>query len=446
MYITKKHLPRRTFLRGVGAAVALPLLDAMIPAGTALAQTAAASRPRMGFIYFPHGAIMNNTVFGQEVNGWTPDRDGVDFDMKSILAPLEPLRRYVTVVSGLHNRPAESSAVHAITPGTWLSCVPPAKSQSPLGGVTIDQIAARHIGQETPFPSIEVAVERGGAGGSCDGTYGCSFGNTVSFVTPTTPLPMEHDARKLFNRLFGAGDTPEERARIAEEYISLLDMVAADAAKLKRDLSAADRAILDDYLHNVREIERRVQMMEERNMAELELPELPVGVPDVDSKLRLMMDIVALAYQANLTRVASFMMAAEVSTQTYPHLGIPEAFHPLSHQYNNRASVEKLSRLNTYFSEVFADFVAKLAATPDGDGSILDNSIFLYGSNMTHGGHQNFPLPMAVVGGGGGTIKGNQHLRLPDHTPHANLLFTSLLRAGIPVESVGDSTGEIVAL
>jgi hypothetical protein len=442
MFVTKKHLHRRTFLRGLGATVALPLLDAMVPAHTALAQTAAAAKPRLGFIYVPHGAIMHNTPF-DDLNGWTPDKDGRDFDLKPILQPLEPFRHYLTVVSGLHNKPAESSAVHAIVPGTWLSAVAPRRSQDPFGGVTIDQIAAQHIGQETPFPSIEVAVEKGGAGGSCDGTYGCSFGNTISFRTPTTPLPMEHDARKLFDRLFGAGDSKDERAKIARDYSSLLDMVVGDAAALKRKLGAADSAALDDYLANVREIERRVQRMEERHIDSLDLPTVPVGVPDVDAQLKLMFDIIALAYQANLTRVATFMVAAEVSTQTYPNLSIPDAFHPLSHQNTVRTSVQKLVKLQRYFSERFGDFLAKLAATPDGDGgSMLDTSIFLYGSNMTNGNHQQFPLPAAVVGGGCGKIKGNQHLRCVDHTPHANLLLTVLARAGVPVESVGDSTGE----
>lgn len=448
MFVSKKHLSRRAVLRGAGAAVALPLLDAMVPAATALAQTAAASKARLGFIYFPHGAIMNNTIFGQEVNGWTPDEDGSAFRLKQILAPLEPFRDRLTILSNIDNDPGRSSSVHAIVPGTWLSCVRPAKTVTPNGSVTIDQIAGRHIGQDTPFPTLEVAVERGWADGSCDGAYGCAFGNTLSFADGKTPLPMEYDAHKLFTRLFGGGETPQERALIAQDRASLLDFVAADAQRLRSSLGAADRQQLDDYLDNVREIERRAILMSQSGtLSDDDLPELPAGVPDVDAKLRLMFDLIALAYQADLTRVASFMMAAEVSVQTYPHIGIPEAFHPLSHQQRDRASVEKLARLNRYFTEVLHDFLVKLDGISAGDsGSMLDASILLYGSNMTNGNHDQYPLPITVLGGGNGRLKGNQHLRMPERTPHANILLSVLRQSGVPVERVGDSTGEITEM
>lgn len=433
MFITKKHLSRRTVLHGLGAAIALPLLDAMIPAHTALAKTAAKGKPRMGFFYLPHGAVMNE---------WTPKGEGTSFEISRILKPLEPFRSQLTVVSGLGNKPAESNATHAITPGTWLSAVPPAKGHAPNGGVTIDQIAAQHIGQDTPLPSIEVGVtERGGAA-ACNGTYGCSYGNTISFRTPHTPLPMEADPRKLFQKLFGEGDSEAERAQLSRDYASILDMVSDDAKALNLRLGARDRAMLSQYLESVREIERRVQKMQASDISKLKLPTLPVGVPEFDKQLRLMYDMVALAYEANITRVTTFMLDAEVSNLAYPHLGIPDAFHPLSHHNNKPASLEKLAKIQQYHTEVFASFLAKLAKTSDGEGSVLDNAIFLYGSNMSNSDrHDHFPLPLAVVGGGCGTCKGGQHLRYPDRTPIANLLLTLLDRAGVPADAVGDSTG-----
>jgi hypothetical protein len=444
MFITKKHLSRRTLLRAGGATIGLPLLSAMIPAATALAQTAAAARMRMGFFYLPHGAIMDNTHFGTELNAWTPDVEGADFDLKPILAPLAAHKRYLTVVSGLGNRAADSPTVHAITPATWLSCVTPPKGQSPHGGITADQIAARHIGQDTPLPSIELASESGGGGSACDNTYGCSYSSTISFRTPSTPLPMEFDPRKAFERIFGRGVTPDERRTISQEYTSLLDMVAGEVAGLKRDLGAPDRAIIDDYLDSVREIERRVDLLKRQDLSKAALPDVPVAMPDFDAHLRLLFDIVAAAFQTDMTRVATMMMAAEVSNMSYNHVGVPDAFHPLSHHQENRAQIEKLIIVQRYHSEVFADFLKKLHSMPDGDGgSVLDNSIFLYGGNMSNSNvHNHFPLPTLVVGRGHG-MKGGQHVRYEDHTPIANLLFTLLLRAGVPVEAIGDSTGEL---
>ena len=445
MFITKKHLSRRTFLRGGGVTIGLPLLGAMVPAATALAQTAAAARPRMGFFYLPHGAIMDNTRFGKEMNHWTPDKEGRDFDLKPILEPFAPLKDYMTVVSGLGNKPAESPAVHAIIPGTWLSCVPPQRDQSPHGGVSVDQIAAAHIGQETPLPSIELATEEKGGSSGCDGTYGCSFSRTISFRTPTTPLPMEADPGKVFEKIFGRGNTPQERGKIAGDYASVLDMVLSEVNDLERQLGAADRSIVNDYLDSVREIERRVELLQERDFSGIDMPQIPVAPPSFDERLRLMFDLLAVAYQTNMTRIASFMMAAEVSNTPYNQVGVPDAFHPLSHHAENKSSMEKLVIVQRYHSDVFKDFLAKLAATPDGDaGSMLDSSIFLYGSNMSNSNnHDSFPLPTLVFGGGSGSVKGNQHLRYPDHTPLANLLFTLLLRAGVPVDSLGDSTGEL---
>ncbi len=432
MLITKMHLPRRTFLRGASVSIALPLLDAMIPAATALANTAAAPKPRMAFIYFPHGAVMDK---------WTPQVEGRDFDLPPILAPLKPFQKQLTIVSGLENKSAIAAPVHAITPGTWLSCVPPRISHDPYGGITIDQIAAQQIGQGTPLPSLEAATEEQGGEGSCDRNYGCSYGKTISFSTPSTPLPMEHNPRKLFQQLFGQGDTPEERKVLVGENRSILDLVKRDADDLRRSLGARDRALLDDYLQNVREIERRVDKIAQRDLSHLSLPDAPAGIPNAfDEHIHLMFDMMALAFQANLTRVISFMMAAEVSNQPYTHIGISDAFHPLSHHQNNPAKLDRLAKLQAWHTQVFAKFVKKLAEMPDGEGSTLDNSILLYGSNMSNSNlHDHFPLPTAILGGGCGKIKGNQHLRYPDHTPIANLHLTLLDRAGIKVDKVGDS-------
>jgi hypothetical protein len=431
MFITRRHLSRRTFLKGAGVAVGLPLLDAMVPAATALAQTVARPRPRLGFIYFPHGAIMNQ---------WTPAQEGRDFELTPILKPLEPFRKQLTIVSGLENKAAIAPPVHALSPGTWLSGVAPRKTQDPWGGVTIDQLAAERLGQDTPFPSLEIAVEGRGGGGSCDREYGCSYSGTISFRTPSTPLPMETDPRKLFQRLFGQGDTPDERKTIARRNASILDLVAAEAADLQRRLGATDRAMLSDYLESVREIERRVEKMETRDLSSLHLPDAPTGAPpQFDAYINLMFDMVALAYQANLTRVFSFMMAAEVSNLTYNQIGVPDAFHPISHHQNDKTKIDKLVKIQTYNTQVMAKFAAKLAALPDGDGSMLDHAILFYGSNMSNSNaHNHFPLPSALIGGGAGAIKGNQHLKYPDQTPLSNLLLTIANRAGIPVDKVGD--------
>jgi hypothetical protein len=439
MFITKKHLSRRTVLRGLGASVALPLLDAMIPAHTAIAKTAAAPKPRMAFIYFPHGAVMDK---------WTPKAEGANFDLPPILAPLAPFQKQLTIVSGLENKSAIAAPVHAITPGTWLSCVSPRISHDPYGGVTIDQIAAQQIGQDTPLPSLEVATEEQGGEGACDRNYGCSYGKTISFRTPSTPLPMEHNPRKLFQQLFGQGDTKEERVLLAKENESVLDLVKRDAADLKRSLSAHDQAQLDDYLSTVREIERRVEKLSGRDLSGVKLPDAPSGIPSAfDEHIHLMFDMIALAYQANLTRVVSFMMAAEVSNQPYNFIGISDAFHPLSHHQNNPQKMERLSKVQIYHTQVFAKWLKKLAETPDGEGSMLDHSIILYGSNMSNSNlHDHFPLPSAIVGGGCGKLKGNQHLRYPDRTPIANMHVALLNRAGISTDKLGDSTGQFAEI
>jgi uncharacterized protein DUF1552 len=434
MFVTRKHLTRRTVLRGLGATLGLPLLDAMIPARTALAQTAAKTTPHVGFIYFPHGAVMNR---------WTPTTEGQIGEFGDILKPLDKYKAMTTVFSNIDSQ-APIGPVHALSPGTWLSCTRPAISQEPHAGTTIDQIAAQQIGQDTPLPSLEVATDVRGGGGFCDRDYGCSYAGTISFRTPTTPLPMENDPRKLFIRLFGQGDNAAERARLSKQYGSLLDMLTSEVNTLQRSLGPSDKRALSDYLETVREIERRIQKTEARDLSHVDIPDAPLGTPPFDEHINLMFDLVALAYQANMTRVFTFMMAAEVSGQTYNHIGVSDAFHPLSHHNNEPAKMDRLVKVQTYHTQVFAKFLDKLAAMPDGDGTMLDHSLFLYGSNMSNSNaHNHYPLPTSFVGGWK-TVKGNRHVVAPEKTPLANVLLTFLDKINIGQDKLGDSTGKLL--
>jgi hypothetical protein len=434
MFVTRKHLTRRTVLRGLGATLGLPLLDAMIPARTALAQTAAKTTPHVGFIYFPHGAVMNR---------WTPTTQGEIGEFGDILKPLDKYKPMTTVFSNIDSQ-APIGPVHALSPGTWLSCARPLISQEAHGGTTIDQIAAQQIGQDTPLPSLEVAMDVRGGGGFCDRDYGCSYAGTISFRTPTTPLPMETDPRKLFIRLFGQGDNAAERARLSKQYGSLLDMLTGEVNTLQRGLGPSDKRVLSDYLETVREIERRIQKTEARDLSHVDIPDAPLGTPPFDEHINLMFDLVALAYQANMTRVFTFMMAAEVSGQTYNHIGVSDAFHPLSHHNNEPAKMDRLVKVQTYHTQVFAKFLDKLAAMPDGDGTMLDHSLFLYGSNMSNSNaHNHYPLPTSFVGGWK-TLKGNRHVVAPEKTPLANVLLTFLDKINIAQDKLGDSTGKLV--
>ncbi|MEP7353866.1 MAG: DUF1552 domain-containing protein [Acidobacteriota bacterium] len=435
MFITKKHLSRRTILRGVGTALALPLLDAMIPAGTALAQTAAKATPRVGFIYFPHGAVQDK---------WTPTGTGAMGDFGDILKPLDKYKSMTTVISNIENA-AANGPVHALAPGTWLSATTPTTGQDSHAGMTIDQIAAKYIGQESPMPSLEVATDNHGGGGFCDRDYGCSYAGTISFRTPSSPLPMEIDPRKLFLRLFGQGDNAEERARLSKQYVSLLDMLGDEVNSLQKVVGPSDKAMLSDYLESVREIERRIQKMEARDLSNVTIPNAPSGLQlPIDEHLNLLFDLVGLAYQSNMTRVFSFMMAAEVSGQTYSNIGVSDAFHPLSHHNNEPAKLERLTKVQAYHTQVFAKFLDKLAKMPDGDGSMLDHSLFLYGSNMANSNaHNHYPIPTSIVGGWK-TVKGGQHLVPPERTPLGNVLLTFLDRIGISQDKVGNSNGKLL--
>ena len=422
MFLFKKHLSRRAVLKGAGATIALPLLDAMVPAGTALAQTAAAATPRLGFVYFPHGALQDE---------WTPTQVGRDFDFPFILKPLEPLREYVTVVSGLRNKGGESASPHGIIEETWLSCVSPRLRNPKTGvGVTADQIAARHLGKDTPLSSLELCGEPGGM---------------ISFRTPDQPLPMESNPRKAFYGMFGQGDTTEERRAILNTTSSLLDYVRQQTAALNRTLDTADRARVNDYLDSVREIERRVQKLEENARSLGDLPGAPLGPPeDFGELLDIQFEMVALSWQTNRTRVATLKMVEEASMRTYPNLDVHEAFHPTSHWGGFPDRVANLRKIQNYHTAVFAKFAKRLHEMREGNGNVLDNSIILFGSNMANSdAHNNDPLPQALIGRGGG-IKGNQHLHYPQDTPHANILVTMLQRAGVPavdIEKFADNTG-----
>ena len=444
MYLTRKHLSRRTVLRGAGVAVGLPLLDAMIPAATALAQTAAAPKLRAGFFYLPHGAIMWNTPYGAEMDRWTPRGSGADFMLSPILEPLEAYKHMVTSFGHLENK-APAGSVHGLFPATWLSGVRPDQDATGANmAQTIDQMIAAKIGQETVLPSLEIASEttiQAAAGGSY-------YSATLAFRDPYTPLPMEFNPRKVFVQLFGAGDTPEERATIAGRTQSILDLINSRANELKQTLSAEDRAVLDNYLESVRETERRVARASERDLSGIDLPDAPIGeLSDFDEQVRLMFDLIALSFQADVTRVATYFMVGEATNRTYNHIGVPDAFHPLSHHANNLQRLEKLALIQRYHVERFADFIDKLAGISDGEGSLLDNSMFLYGSNMSNSDrHNNYPLPTLLVGGGAGALQGGRHIDLPERTTLSNLHLTLVNKAGLELRSIGDSTGEIAGV
>jgi hypothetical protein len=435
--VTKRALSRRTFLRGLGVGLALPLLDAMVPALTSAAQTAARAHRRLGFVYIPHGVIM-----GQ----WTPATVGPDFEFTSILKPLEPFRDSLVVVSNLTR--AEVNSNHAVSSGCWLTGVPPKRTDGPdfRAGVSIDQVVAKQIGQDTMLPSLELATEDfSGLVGACDPGYSCAYMNTLNWQTPTTPLPMEINPRVVFERLFGGGGTADGRLLRMRTDRSLLDFVAADLKQLGTGLGPSDRARLDEYLGYIREVERRIQRAETQAHAQPDVPAAPVGVPEAYVEhVELMFDLLALAYQADLTRVFTFMMAREVSQRTYPEIGVTEPHHSISHHGNRPAAIEGHAKLNAYHVGMFAKFLERLRATPDGDGSLLDHSVILYGSGMSDGnGHTGSPLPHVVVGKGAGQIRGNRHISTPEGTPMANLLLAISQKFGVEQDSFGVSRGSI---
>jgi hypothetical protein len=442
MFITKKHISRRAVLKGAGVTLGLPFLDAMVPAGTALAQTAAVPKLRTGFFYLPHGAIMCNTSHGPAMDKWTPSGSGENFKLSPILSSLEPYKKYVSSFGNLENA-ATAGSVHTFTPATWLSATRP-DTGGPKAhmATTLDQVIAKVISQDTPLPSLEVSSEtivQVAAGGG--GSY-----TTLSFRDAESPLPMEANPRKIFLQLFGEGDTPQERTSISHQTNSILDLIMDRTKKLQSELGSSDKAVLDGYLESVREIERRTQMAGAKDLSALKIPDAPIGELDAfPEQVKLMFDLIALAYQADLTRVASYIMVAEGTNRTYNHIGVPDSFHPVSHHANDLERMNKLVKIQSWHVEKFAEFIAKLAATPDGQGTLLDHSIFMYGSNMSNSDlHNNYPEPNILVGGGNGKMKlGGQHIVLPERTPIANLHLTLLQKVGAPREKFGDSTGTI---
>ena len=438
MFITKKALPRRTFLRGVGATIALPLLDSMVAAQTPLRQTAAAPRSRLSCIYVPHGATMDK---------WTPAATGKDFAFTEILTPLEPFRDRVTIVSNLAHAAAgavgsDAGADHARSAAVFLGGVQPARDAI-RSGTTIDQIAAQRIGQDTPLPSLELSIEDVAI--SCGSGYACAYSNTISWKNPTTPLPMENNPQVVFEKLFGDGGNDADRAARRQQSRSLLDSVVEQVASLRRDLPAADRVRLSSYLDDVREIERRIQKAETQFPSNLTLPDAPVGVPEsFDEHFRIMYDLQVLAFRAEITRVATLMYARDTSLSVYPQSGVRESFHVASHHSNARAQMDRFAIINRYHVQMLAYFLEKLKATPDGDGTLLDHAMVLYGSSMSNGNqHDHDPLPVILAGGGAGRLQGGRHIQTAPHTPMSNLLVSMLQTLGVEAASHGDSTGPL---
>jgi len=427
----------------MGVTMSLPFLESMVPAQTPLAKTAANPQIRLGLCFMPHGAVMAN---------WTPAEEG-PLKLSPILAPLEDYKNQVVVVSNLSHAmagpqgPGDNGGDHTRCPAVFLNGVHPKRTDGAdiLAGVTIDQIAAGKIGQDTLLPSLELAIEDySGLVGSCDVGFSCTYMNTISWRTPTTPMPMEINPRVVFDRMFGDGATPEQRLQRIESQRSILDAVNDQIRRLQGGLGSTDRNRVVEYMDTVREIERRIQISEKQNSnSSLDVPKTPAGIPDdYIEHTKLMFDLMALSFQADITRISTFMMAREVSYRTFPKLGISESFHPASHHQNLPARLEALTRINAHHVQLFSHVLERLKATPDGDGNLLDHSLLLYGSAMSNSNvHNHGPLPVLIAGGAAGKLKGGRHIKYPENTPMSNLLMTILDKAGIPQESVGDSTG-----
>jgi Protein of unknown function (DUF1552) len=436
MFVTGKSLPRRRFLRGAGVAVALPFLDAMVPA---FAQPVR-PKPRFGVVYIPNGVI---------VDQFFPKTVGTGFEFPPILKPLEPFKDQLLMVSNLtRSHPGSQVGDHAVSAAGFLTGVWPKRTEAEdvLANTSIDQWVAEQIGQETPLPSLEVATEDfTGYVGGCSPGFSCAYLNTISWRTPTTPLPMEINPRAVFERLFGEPGTAAQRAARTQKERSILDSISEEAGTLQRGLGTRDRARVGDYLDNIREIERRIQQTEAHNSATTTL-DAPVGVPDsFEDHVGLMYDLLAAAYQSDVTRVFTFMLSRELSQRTYTQLGVTDQHHSVSHHTNDKTKIAKNVKINTYHVELFAKFLTKLRNTPDGDGSLLDHSIILYGAGMGDpNGHNSDPLPVAMVGGGVG--RGHRHIQLPKQTPVGNLWRAVAASYGATIVEYGDSTGMVDGL
>ena len=445
MVITKKYLPRRTVLRGLGATLALPFLDGMVPAFAAIRNSAANPVRRLGAMYTPNG---------MEMRQWGPEGEGKNFEFSRILKPLEPFRDHLNILSGLADKvaiPLEGEGVgdHARGAATWLTGVHVKKTEGPdiRAGVSLDQLVAKEFGKETQLASLELALDSTEVLGACDQGYSCAYVNTISWRNPTTPLPMENDPRAVFERLFGAADSTDpasRRARLREDR-SILDFVNDEAKELKQALGAADSNKLTQYLEAVRDVERRIQKAEEQVDREMPVFDQPVGIPDTFEKhAKLMYDLWALAFQTDLTRVGTFMIGKEVTGRSYPEIGVSMGHHGASHHQNDPKQLEALAKINTYHMEMFAYFLGKLQSIPDGDGSLLDHTILMHGTGISDGNlHFHLDLPMVVAGGAAGHLKTGRHLRYRDDTPLTNLYLTVLDKLGMEVETFGDSTGRI---
>src|ERR1041385_3939028 len=437
MVITKKALPRRTFLRGLGVTLGLPLLDAMAPAMSA--QTKAA--PRFAAVYCGNGANMED---------WTPASDGFGFPFSPTLKPLEPFRDQTLVLTGLDNFQAtdqgDVGGQHPRAAPAFMSSVHPKQTEGAdvQAGTTIDQLIARHIGRDTKLPSLEVSVDRNDTVGACDHGYACAYMNSLSWKSPTMPLPAETNPRFVFERLFGSGDTAQERRARSEEDRSLLDGLTREISRLRRSLGAQDRVKLGEYLDAVRDVEQRIAKSESSN-GSVAIPSRPAGEPATFREYaELMFDLQVLAFQADVARVSSFMLARENINRSYPEIGLPEAHHAMSHHENNPKKMKAFSKLNAYHVDTLAYFVRKLQAIPDGDGTLLDHSVVLYGSGMSDGNvHNNYNVPVVVVGGRAVQLKVNRHLRYRKGTPLANLSLSLMAKFGVPSASFGDSTGKL---
>jgi hypothetical protein len=437
MIIDKKSLPRRTILRGMGAAVALPFLESMAPAMTPLAQSPARPPLRFGGVYLPNGCVMDN---------WMPRTTDGSLEITPVLKPLEPFRDQMTVVGNLSRAGGKNSTDHAVSSAGWLTgaLAKQTEAEDIRVGISIDQVLARHIGQETPFPSLEFATEDfSGYVGGCVPGYSCAYMNTISWASETQGLPMEIDPRAAFERMFGRAGSAADRQVRRNEDRSILDSVLQEARSLRAKVGTPDRARLDNYLENVREIERRIQKTEARNATEVTALNAPLGIPEsFEEHMGLMFDLLVVAYQSDLTRIFTFMTGREASQRTYPALGFKETHHDISHHARQAEKMEQHTRINAYFAMLFASFLEKLRKSPEADGSVLDHSLIAFGAGMSDGqAHNSYPLSFAVIGGADGRIKGNRFIVAPEWTPIANVWLGVASMFGKQMDRFGESSG-----
>jgi hypothetical protein len=446
MIISKKAIPRRTILRGFGATVALPVLDAMLPAFTAVARSQVRPANRFGVVYVPNGV--------GSLAAWTPGGEGRGFDFSPILKPLEPFRDRVLVLSGLNSKiwPGERSAPHARASTKFLTNIPPKATTGSdlLAGVSMDQTLAKELGRETELASLELSLESTESAGACDPGHSCAYTSTISWRGPTTPLPMENNPRAVFERLFGDGGSTDPAVRLARmrSQRSILDSVTRKVEGLQRDLGATDRAKLGEYLESVRDIERRIQNAEARRVQDVAMLEHPAGIPATfEEHAKLMFDLQVLAYQSDMTRVITFMVGREFSGRQYPEIGVPDAHHPISHHMGDPTKIANVNKICTYHASMFAYYLEKLRSTSDGEGTLLDHVTIIYGAGMSDSNaHDPLNLPVLLAGGGAGRIGGGRHVKYPAGTPLANLNLTIMDMFGVKVDNVGDSTGKIEQL